>query len=80
MGTFNPAASRPELRDAVRGVGPGQVSPVARIPSGYAVLKVMEKGSTPVKDADAARNFALAATGAVKTYSMLMVLAKQRAH
>src|SRR5581483_7145920 len=60
-------ALRAELRDALRGVGSGQVSPVARIPSGYAILKIMEKGdSAPVKEADTARNFALAATGAVK--------------
>src|ERR1700676_5132837 len=68
MGTFNPAALRAELRDALLGVGPGQVSPVAHIPSGYAILKVVE-GDSGASGKDAvytSRSFALAATGAVK--------------
>src|SRR5215475_10090888 len=33
MGRMEPAALRPELREALKGVGPGQISPIARIPS-----------------------------------------------
>src|ERR1700733_14231564 len=40
MGITNPAKLRSELRDALRGVAPGQISTIARIPSGYAILKV----------------------------------------
>ena len=32
----------PELRDALEGVGPGQLSPVVQIPTGFAILKVVE--------------------------------------
>jgi parvulin-like peptidyl-prolyl isomerase len=47
MGEFNPAELRAELRDALRGVDAGQVSPITHIPSGYAILKVMEKTGSP---------------------------------
>jgi len=67
LGLLNAAELRAELRDAMRGVGPGQISPVVHIPSGYAILKIThnEAGTAP-KDADRARIFALAATGTVK--------------
>ncbi len=32
----------PELKDALVGVGPGQLSPVVQIPTGFAILKVVE--------------------------------------
>src|SRR5262252_4233100 len=41
MGRMDPASLRPELRDALAGVGPGQISAVAQIPSGYAILKAL---------------------------------------
>jgi len=41
MGKMDPAALRAELRDALRGLGPGQVSEPIKIPSGYAILKVV---------------------------------------
>jgi hypothetical protein len=66
MGTMRPGALRAELRNALRNVGPGEVSSIARIPSGYAILKVMKDTSAAAKTADPARNFALAASGAVK--------------
>ena len=40
-GRMDLATLRPELRDALKGVAPGQLSPIARIPSGYAILKVI---------------------------------------
>ncbi len=54
MGMVDPAKLRPELRNALRGVAPGQTSGIVRIPSGYAVLKVLSEppgGSSAVGDA-----------------------------
>jgi tetratricopeptide (TPR) repeat protein len=67
MGMLDPATLRAELRDALVGVRPGQISGIVRLPSGYAILKVVEAGaSNSSKNADPARNQALAATGTVK--------------
>jgi tetratricopeptide (TPR) repeat protein len=71
MGKFAPRALRAELRDALQGVAPGQVSKVAQIPSGYAILKVMTSSSAPAKTGDPAAIPALAARGTVK--QMLLV-------
>jgi hypothetical protein len=40
LGTLDPALLRPELRDALKGIRPGEISPLVRIPEGYAILKV----------------------------------------
>src|SRR5215468_8485802 len=66
MGRMDPAGLRPELRDALQGVAPEQLSAVTRIPSGYAILKVIpqseaEKRENPPK----ARLAALLAYGSV---------------
>ncbi|HEX9112467.1 MAG TPA: FG-GAP-like repeat-containing protein [Terriglobales bacterium] len=54
MGKLDPATLRLELREALQGVGPGQVSAPVKIPSGYAILKVVaddepggKRASTP---------------------------------
>ena len=70
MGRMDLAALRPELRDALQGVAPGQLSPITRIPSGYAILKVIsgseaEKTENPPR----ARLEALSAYGSVQ-YSL----------
>jgi hypothetical protein len=41
LGKVDLSGMRPELRDALKGVGPDQVTPVVRIPEGYAILKVI---------------------------------------
>jgi len=41
MGPIAPAMLRTELKDAVAGVAPGQLSSIAHIPEGYAILKVL---------------------------------------
>ena len=43
MGMLDPAKLRPELRDALQGIGRGQISGIAKIPSGYAILKVLNE-------------------------------------
>jgi tetratricopeptide (TPR) repeat protein len=67
LGKFAPSALRAELRDALQGIEPGQITPIVHLPSGYAILKLMKSETTAAtKDVDPARNFALAATGTVK--------------
>jgi hypothetical protein len=67
MGKLSRGELRAELRSALSGVGPGQLTPVVRVPSGYAVLKVLtEADAARQTAAEPARNFALAAAGTVK--------------
>ena len=39
LGTIDPGGLRPELRDALKTINPGDFSPVIKIPEGYAILK-----------------------------------------
>lgn len=58
MGTIDPATLRPELRDALKGLGPGQISAVTRLPAGYAILKVLAPGEIAAIDqAEQARQY-----------------------
>jgi tetratricopeptide (TPR) repeat protein len=66
MGRLAPAMLRPELRDALRGVAPGQVSAVVHIPEGYAILKRMSQAPADAGKTDPAALLALAARGNVK--------------
>ena len=66
MGRMDPATLRQELRDALKGVAPGQISAVTRIPSGYAILKVLpESKAAEIENAPKARLQALSAFGSV---------------
>lgn len=66
MGRMDPATLRPELREALRGVGPGQISAITRIPSGYAILKVLpESKAEEIENAPKSRLQALSAFGSV---------------
>ena len=67
LGRTAPAALRMELQQALRGLGAGQISAPVRIPTGFAVFKVVapgEVGSDPGPAASPGR--AVAATGAVR--------------
>jgi tetratricopeptide (TPR) repeat protein len=67
MGKLDPATLRPELRDALQGVAPGQISRVARIPAGYAILEPLPQSDSPKLDnPDPVRILSAAATGAVR--------------
>jgi tetratricopeptide (TPR) repeat protein len=67
MGRMNLAGLRPELRDALQGVVPGQLSPITRIPSGYAILKVIpESEAEKTENPPRARLEALSAYGSVQ--------------
>jgi parvulin-like peptidyl-prolyl isomerase len=66
MGRMDPASLRPELRDAVKEVGPGQISAITRIPLGYAILKVLpESKAAEIENAPKARLQTLSAFGSV---------------
>src|SRR3954471_1355814 len=41
LGKVDPSTLREEVRTALRGLAPGQLSPVFRMPSGFAVIKVL---------------------------------------
>jgi hypothetical protein len=64
LGTLDPAALREELRDALRGVQPGQLTGIIKLPSGFAVLKVMQGGvAADDKNANPNQILPLAARG-----------------
>jgi len=70
MGRMNLAGLRPELRDALEGLAPGHLSPITRIPSGYAILKVIpESEAEKTENPPRARLEALSAYGNVQ-YSL----------
>jgi tetratricopeptide (TPR) repeat protein len=67
LGKVDPSTLRSELRDALRGVQPGQISKIVKIPSGYAVLKVLADTETAdIENTDRARQTAIAAQGSVR--------------
>jgi len=49
LGSVDPETLLPELREALRGLRPGQFSGVVKISAGYAMLKILkgQQGSTP---------------------------------
>jgi tetratricopeptide (TPR) repeat protein len=66
MGKVNPSMLRPELRNALQGVGMGQISPVVRTPLGYSILKVVGNDDPAMNNASSTVNPATSATGSVK--------------
>ena len=67
LGKVDPATLRAELRDAIQGVEPGQVSRVFKLPSGFAILKVLRPGEIEdLENTERARQFAVSAEGSVR--------------
>lgn len=67
LGAVDPASLREEIRTAIRGVAPGAVSAVFRLPTGYAIVKVLPPGELAELDAaQRARQTALRAEGSVR--------------
>ena len=50
LGTLDPATLRPELRDALNGLAIGQTTSVVRIPTGFAILKVVPASEAAGRD------------------------------
>ncbi len=62
-----PSTLRPELRDALQALAPGQLSPVLRTPLGYAILMLVERSRAPENPSLAyVGNQASSAAGSVK--------------
>src|SRR6266853_2585723 len=67
LGKLSIASLRPELRDALQGIKPGQTTAVVRIPTGYAILRVVpEAEAAPSVDSGPSRTLAASATGAAR--------------
>ena len=67
MGKVDPATLRPELREVLKGVAPGEITGVIKVPSGYAIVKVLPATEPVVdKNANPARILPMAATGTVR--------------
>ena len=67
MGKLDPAKLRPELQEALRGVAQGQLSAIAKMPGGYAILKVLaEAPRVNLEEAQPNRLQALTGAGAVR--------------
>jgi tetratricopeptide (TPR) repeat protein len=63
MGKLDPSSLRHEISDALRGLSPGQVTPVVQIPSGFAILKVVTDAS--IEEEQSATSNRLAAVSAL---------------
>lgn len=65
LGRVSVATLRPELRNALRGLAPGQLTAIVQVPLGYAFLRIEPDGD-PTSAATASAMPALLATGSVK--------------
>ena len=67
LGKVDPAALRAEIRTALRGLAPGQISPVFRIPSGFAIVKVLKPDELAgLAQAQRARQAAIRAESSIR--------------
>ena len=67
LGQVDPGMLRPELREALRDLRPGELSRVVKLPSGYAILKILPETEAASPDRNGrARQAALAAAGGVR--------------
>jgi tetratricopeptide (TPR) repeat protein len=67
MGPIDPATLRPDLRDAIQGMTPGQITNVIHGKSGYAIVKVVSPSQTaPVDSTAPARLLPSSAAGTIR--------------
>jgi tetratricopeptide (TPR) repeat protein len=67
MGRIDASTLRTELRDALKGIAPGQITGVVRVPAGYAILKVLSPGDAdPQQNTSPARILPSSATGTIR--------------
>jgi hypothetical protein len=66
LGRLALSALPPVLKDALVGVGPGQLSPIVRIPTGFAILKVVDETDPSNINMNAATPASLATRAEVK--------------
>jgi hypothetical protein len=66
LGKIDPASLRPELRDALQGLRPGEISRVIKLPSGYALVKILADSElAKVDDAGRERQAAITSGSSV---------------
>ena len=67
LGKVDPSTLREEIRTALRGLAPGQISPVFRIPSGFAIVKVLAPDELAgIAEFQRARQAAIRAEGSIR--------------
>jgi len=67
LGDVDPATLREELKSALQGLEPGQISQVVKVPDGFAILKVLPKSElSTLAEADQTLRFAASAIRAVR--------------
>jgi hypothetical protein len=66
MGSMELAMLRTELRDALKGLSPGEVTGAVRIPSGYAILRILPPSDGGAKTAEPGRIQPLTGRGNVR--------------
>ncbi|HLQ52244.1 MAG TPA: peptidylprolyl isomerase, partial [Terriglobales bacterium] len=72
MGKLDPSTLRLELREALQGVAPGQTTKAVKIPSGYAILKVLPENEAQERQRSQAlgmsptANLSLAGRGSIR--------------
>ena len=67
LGRVDVSTLRPELRDALRGLAPGQVTGAIKVPGGYAILKVLPESEGSVgQGMSANRDLPLSGKGSIR--------------
>src|SRR5690242_7373832 len=67
LGNVDPSTLREEIRTALRGLAPGQLSPVFRLPSGFAIVKVLAPGELAgIAESQRARQAAIRAESSIR--------------
>jgi len=67
LGNVDPATLRAELRDTLRGMAPGQLSGVFKLPSGFAILKILPRSEAlDLENTERMRQLAIGAEGSVQ--------------
>src|ERR1017187_5010548 len=67
LGNVDPSTLREEIRTAVQGLAPGQISPVFRLPSGFAIVKVLAPDELAgIAEAQRARQAAIRAESSIR--------------
>ena len=67
LGKVDPSTLREEIRTALRGLATGQISPVFRIPSGFAIVKVLAPDELAgIAESQRARQAALRAESSIR--------------
>jgi len=70
LGDVDPATLREELKSALQGLEPGQISQVVKVPDGFAILKVLPKSElSTLAEADQTLRFAASAIRTVRKRS-----------